>query len=252
MGKLPGQEKANRHWIGALHAAARTGCISHTCGFPRVLFGAIQAILLPPPSYKNRLEEKQREFSLLASSSSSSPVSKFRHVTAAGGMYSILFRRMLLRDLVISRKLVCANLAFHVVTHRGTDVLGDKCEPGNFTISQEWMGMHGGYEQASDSAGDTVLHCIVCTYSTRLAATDPKCKIDITPTRIYPREASSFHYRLLHDGISSDRGFDRVLRIVPMAAAYDHLWPLMTSQSSPIPHPSLSSASIRCAPEKSP
>ena len=46
---------------------------------------------------------------------------------------------MLLRDLVISRKLVCANLAFHVVTHGSTDVLGDKCEPGNFTISEEWV-----------------------------------------------------------------------------------------------------------------
>lgn len=141
VGKLPGQEKANRHWIGALHAAARTGCISRTCGFPRVRFGAIQAILCCPPRIKNK--------------------GGFAACVTAGGMYSISFRRMLLRGLVISRKLVCGNLALHVVTHGGTDVLGDKCEPGNLTVSKEWMGMHGGHhQQASDSAG-VLLYCTV-------------------------------------------------------------------------------------------
>lgn len=63
------------------------------------------------------------------------------------------------------------------------------------------------------------------------AATDPKRKIDLTIPRIYPREASSFHYRLLHGGISSDRVPHRI-SLVNSTLPYGRVRPLKTSQSS--------------------
>ena len=67
--ELPGQEKGNRHWIGAcLHAAGLHGLdgISQ-CGFPRVLFGGgggDSGCLMHARPFKQARERKEEEVSL--------------------------------------------------------------------------------------------------------------------------------------------------------------------------------------------